>query len=166
MQNIAGDASYWSWQFPRSFRATRLMDRTPARCAPLISGKEVWTAGCHHLFIYFLLGYSCFTMLCSFLLYSKVEFPVLYSMFLLVTYFIHIRVYMSIPISQFIPPPGCRHFNKGWWLWSSSFFSAPLSLGLQQSTALLLKTANSGIKPTSPGFLCFLMFCLEAGEWL
>ena len=26
-------------------------------------------------------------------------------MFLLVTYFIHISVYMSIPISQFIPPP-------------------------------------------------------------
>ena len=25
--------------------------------------------------------------------------------FLLVTYFIHISVYMSIPISQFIPPP-------------------------------------------------------------
>ena len=30
---------------------------------------------------------------------------VLYSRFLLVIYFIHISVYMSIPISQFIPPP-------------------------------------------------------------
>ena len=48
--------------------------------------------------------YSHFTMLCYFLLYSEVEFPVLYSMFLLLNYFIHISVYMSIPISQFIPP--------------------------------------------------------------
>ena len=31
-------------------------------------------------------------------------FIYLYSRFLLVTYFIHISVYMSIPISQFIPP--------------------------------------------------------------
>ena len=29
----------------------------------------------------------------------------LYSMFLLVIYFIHISVYMSIPVSQFITPP-------------------------------------------------------------
>ena len=29
----------------------------------------------------------------------------LYSRFLLVLYFIHISVYMSVPISQFIPPP-------------------------------------------------------------
>ena len=29
----------------------------------------------------------------------------LYSRFLLVIYFIHISIYMSIPISQFIPPP-------------------------------------------------------------
>ena len=34
-----------------------------------------------------------------------VEFPVLYSRFSLVIYFIHSNVYMSIPISQFIPPP-------------------------------------------------------------
>ena len=32
-------------------------------------------------------------------------FIFLYSRFLLVIYFIHISVYMSIPISQFIPPP-------------------------------------------------------------
>ena len=32
-------------------------------------------------------------------------FTFLYSRFLLVIYFIHISVYMSIPISQFIPPP-------------------------------------------------------------
>ena len=69
-------------------------------------------------------------MLCSFLLYSKVnqlyiyiyphffgfpshwshhralsiEFPVLYSRFSVVSCFIHSSVYMSIPISQFIPP--------------------------------------------------------------
>ena len=34
-----------------------------------------------------------------------VLFIFLYSRFLLVIYFIHISVYMSIPISQFIPPP-------------------------------------------------------------
>ena len=34
-----------------------------------------------------------------------VEFPMLYSRFSLVIYFIHISVYMSIPISQFIPTP-------------------------------------------------------------
>ena len=33
------------------------------------------------------------------------KFILLYSMFLLVIYFIHIGVYMLIPISQFIPPP-------------------------------------------------------------
>ena len=32
-------------------------------------------------------------------------FIFLYSRFLLVIYFIHIGIYMSIPISQFIPPP-------------------------------------------------------------
>ena len=31
--------------------------------------------------------------------------PVLYSRFSLVIYFIHCSVYMSIPISQFLPPP-------------------------------------------------------------
>ena len=34
----------------------------------------------------------------------------LHSRFLLVTCFIHISVYMSIPISQFIPPPPHPHF--------------------------------------------------------
>ena len=34
-----------------------------------------------------------------------VEFPVLYSRSLIVIYFIYGSVYMSIPISQFIPPP-------------------------------------------------------------
>ena len=33
-----------------------------------------------------------------------IEFPVLYSRFLLVIYFIYRSPYMSIPISQFIPP--------------------------------------------------------------
>ena len=33
------------------------------------------------------------------------NFIFLYSRFLLLIYFIHISVYMSIPISQFIPPP-------------------------------------------------------------
>ena len=34
-----------------------------------------------------------------------VEYPPLYSRFSLVIYFIHSSVYMSIPISQFLPPP-------------------------------------------------------------
>ena len=58
-----------------------------------------------HFLFFFKLGYSCFTMLCQFLMYSEVELPVLYSRLLLVIYFIHISVYMSIPISQFIPFP-------------------------------------------------------------
>ena len=78
----------------------------------------------------FILEYSCFTLLCQFLLYSKVnqpfvyppptfldflpiyvttehgaEFPVWCSGFSLVISFIHSGVYMSIPISQFIHPP-------------------------------------------------------------
>ena len=40
-----------------------------------------------------------------------IVFIFLYSRFLLVIYFIHISVYMSIPISQFIPPlPLCTFF--------------------------------------------------------
>ena len=39
-----------------------------------------------------------------------VEFPVVYSRFILVTYFIYSSVYMSIPITQFIPPfPSDNH---------------------------------------------------------
>ena len=40
---------------------------------------------------------------CSF--FFCILFIFLYSKFLLVIYFIHVGVYMSIPISQFIPPP-------------------------------------------------------------
>ena len=43
-------------------------------------------------------------MLVSTVQWNEVEFPVLYSRFLLVICFIHISVHMSIPISQFIPP--------------------------------------------------------------
>ena len=38
---------------------------------------------------------------------QSTEFPVLYSRFSLVIHFIHSSVYMSIPISQFIPPHLC-----------------------------------------------------------
>ena len=69
--------------------------------------------------------YSCFTVLCYFMLCGQVnksyiniyplfwisfpfkhwvEFSVLYSRFSLVTCFLHAIIYMSIPISQFIPP--------------------------------------------------------------
>ena len=81
-------------------------------------------------FILFLLACGCFTVLCLFLLYSKVNqlyvyvsplllgfpshlghhralsrFPLLYSRFLLVSYFMHSisSVSMSIPISPFSP---------------------------------------------------------------
>ena len=37
--------------------------------------------------------------------FNFILFIFLYSRFLLVIHFIHISVYMSIPISQFIPPP-------------------------------------------------------------
>ena len=53
----------------------------------------------------------------------------LYSRFLLVIYFIHISVYMSVPISQFIPPPpplSC-HFPH---LVSIHLFSTSVSLFL------------------------------------
>ena len=40
-----------------------------------------------------------------FIYFEFLNFIFLYSRFLLVIYFIHISVYMSIPISQFIPPP-------------------------------------------------------------
>ena len=35
---------------------------------------------------------------------QNIEFPVLYSMFLLVFYFMYSGVYMSIPVFPFIPP--------------------------------------------------------------
>ena len=41
-------------------------------------------------------------------------FIFLYSRFLLVIYFIHISVYMSVPISQFIPPPLPPRFSPPW----------------------------------------------------
>ena len=51
----------------------------------------------------------------------------LYSRFLLVTYFIHISVHMSIPISQFIPPPPPSQFLP---LVSLHLFSTSVSLFL------------------------------------
>ena len=55
---------------------------------------------------------------------SEVEFPVLYSRFSLVIYFIHVSVYMSIPVSQLIPP---HPFPT---LVSIRLFSTPVSLFL------------------------------------
>ena len=65
---------------------------------------------CHSkLFSFFsqfsFIGVQFFITSCQFLLYREVEFPVLYGRFLLVIYFTHISVYMTIPISQFIPSP-------------------------------------------------------------
>ena len=55
-----------------------------------------------------------YTYICSFISFSYiteywVEFPVLYSRPLLVIYFIYSSVYVSIPVSQFIPP------SPPWW---------------------------------------------------
>ena len=47
--------------------------------------------------------------LLSFFLNFRILFILLYSRFLLVIHFIHISVYMSIPISQFITPPPLPH---------------------------------------------------------
>ena len=45
--------------------------------------------------------------------FDFLNFIFLYSRFLLVIHFIHISVYMSIPIAQFItPPPPPRHFPR------------------------------------------------------
>ena len=55
-------------------------------------------------------------------------FIFLYSRFLLVIHFIHISVYMSIPISQFIPPPHHHHHFPP--LVSIHLFSASVSLFL------------------------------------
>ena len=49
-------------------------------------------------------GSSLWWLLAFFFL-NFILFIFLYSRFLFVIYFIHISVYMSIPISQFIPPP-------------------------------------------------------------
>ena len=61
---------------------------------------------------------------------NVILFICLYIRFLLVIYFIHISVYMSIPISQFIPPPPPpppRHFPP---LVSIHLFSTSVSLFL------------------------------------
>ena len=56
--------------------------------------------------------FLCFLRFCFVLFFEYLNFILfifLYSRFLLVIYFIHISVYMSIPISQFIPPPPAPH---------------------------------------------------------
>ena len=42
----------------------------------------------------------------------EVEFPVLYSRFSLVIYSLHSNVYMSVPVSPFIPPPFPHFVNS------------------------------------------------------
>ena len=61
-------------------------------------------APCVYLFYFFFSSVQ--HLHCSFFFeFYFILFIFLYSRFLLVIYFIHIRVYMSIPISQFITPP-------------------------------------------------------------
>ena len=60
--------------------------------------------------------------------FKLLNFICLYSRLLLVIHFIHISVYMSIPISQFIPPPPSpRHYPP---LVSIRLFSTSVSLFL------------------------------------
>ena len=55
-----------------------------------------------HDAFFFSFNWGIVVLQCCVSFYRTVKFPVLYSRFLLVTYFIHISVYMSIPISQFV----------------------------------------------------------------
>ena len=62
--------------------------------------------------------------------FNFILFYFLYSRLLLVIYFIHISVYMSIPISQFIPPPPPPPPHNFPPLVSISLFSTSVSLFL------------------------------------
>ena len=68
----------------------------------------------------------CFDLKCIYTFFlNLILFIFLYSRFLLVIHFIHISVYMSIPVSQFItPPPPDRHFHP---LVSIHLFSTSVS---------------------------------------
>ena len=58
-------------------------------------GERGWTLKCNYCFRF-----------CFLLFFCKFYFIIfLYSRFLSVIHFIHISVYISIPIAQFIPPP-------------------------------------------------------------
>ena len=77
-----------------------------------------------HMIVLLKKGCSFFLEFLNFILFIYFS----YSRFLLVIYFIHISVYMSIPISQFItPPPATRHFPP---LVSIHLFSTSVSLFL------------------------------------
>ena len=134
--------------------------------------------------------YSCFTLLCHFLLYSKlnqpyillfldfpssqvitehqVEFPVIYSRFSLVIYFIHCSVYMSIPISQFIHffpfPLGIHVYSLLSVQFSSvesRLFATPWTAALQASLCItiswsLLKLRSiESVMPSKHFILCY-----------
>ena len=67
-----------------------------------------------------------------------IDFPVLYSRSLLVIYFIHSSVYMSIPISQIIPPsPPLSPLVKFFILFNYPFCS------LEQSFKYLIQSQES-----------------------
>ena len=63
---------------------------------------------CKYLFSHCTVAHQFYFLFLNFFLNFRILFIFLYSRFLLVIYFIHINVYLSIPISQFItPPPPC-----------------------------------------------------------
>ena len=55
--------------------------------------------------------FFCFTFLNFIILILNY---ILYSRFFLVIYFIHINVYMPIPISQLLPPPSSQQLSPPW----------------------------------------------------
>ena len=77
--------------------------------------------------LFFLIGVQLFynVVLVSIVQRSEVEFPVLYGRFSLVIYFIHISVYMLVPISQFIPVPPFPPWRSHQFEWNSQPLSNP-----------------------------------------
>ena len=65
-------------------------------------------------------GFYLFYFLILILFFNLILFIFLYSRFLLVIHFIHISVYMSILISQFISLPGD---DDGKWLLNEAYIS-------------------------------------------
>ena len=107
---------------------------------------------------------------------SPTLLPVLYSKFSLVTCFIHRSVYMSIPISQFIPPtpflPWCPYICSLWlclsyycltqasahslglWRWSDFLGITPLARPLSSIMGWLLHVGYPQVGCTILGLGC------------
>ena len=91
--------------------------------------------------------------------FEFLNFIFLYSRFLLVIYFIHISVYMSIPIAQFITPPpqAPRHFPP---LVARSLFSTSVSLFLPCKPVHLYHFSSFHI------YVLIYDICYSLSDWL